>query len=356
MVIETFLTTPSGGKWTVPLGITFVNVCVVAGGGAGGNDTETYSGGGGAGGYIYRAAFTVTSGAEIDCIVGDGGTGGGDGSNSIFGSLIAIGGGAGGIKFAKGRDGGSGGGGAGSTAVDKTGGSGDVAQGHDGGTGGIAGGGGGGAAEAGHEAYPPGGASNGGAGGDGIVCPINGIPYGGGGGGCSNTDLDIPPGGLGGGGSGENHGYYHPFVAATDGVANTGGGGGGTGASGQPFYSTKGGSGIIVVFYGETIIHLQDMGTNFMFPIKLYINMETPTTYSANLNPFLIIPEDFTEASTITFGEKISAMVIFIPLIRAIITIGMKLKTFAIITPEGIKTFVFNRTFKTLDFIKNLMR
>jgi hypothetical protein len=102
----------------------------------------------------------------------------------------------------------------------------------------------------------------------------------------------------------------------------------------------------------DTIIHLQDNSTNAMFDIKLYDNGDG--TYSANLNPFLVIPEDFTETSTISFGEKISAFVGQGVKVFSSIIIGVKTKMFVIIPAEGFKTFIFNRTFKTLEFIKNL--
>jgi hypothetical protein len=48
MTIETFLTTPVSGKWTVPAGVTSVAVLVVAGGGGGdGGDYGNWRGCGG---------------------------------------------------------------------------------------------------------------------------------------------------------------------------------------------------------------------------------------------------------------------------------------------------------------------
>ena len=60
----------SSGTFSVPSGLTTVNVLVVAGGGSGGSD----NGGGGAGGLIYRLGFTVTPGGTVTVTVGDGGT------------------------------------------------------------------------------------------------------------------------------------------------------------------------------------------------------------------------------------------------------------------------------------------
>jgi hypothetical protein len=58
-------------------------------------------GGGGAGGVIYNSAYQLTNAAAITVTVGSGGAGsigrgsGTNGSNSVFGSLTAIGGGRG---------------------------------------------------------------------------------------------------------------------------------------------------------------------------------------------------------------------------------------------------------------------
>jgi hypothetical protein len=99
----------------------YVEVLVVAGGGSGGTSTlgNGGGGGGGAGGVIYNSAYQLTNAAAITVTVGAGGAGqstnnsqGNDGSNSVFGSLTAIGGGGGGGAGANttGRNGGSGGG------------------------------------------------------------------------------------------------------------------------------------------------------------------------------------------------------------------------------------------------------
>lgn len=123
-----------------------VEVLVVGGGGGGGSGSQyAYSGGGGgAGGFIYRSKLAVSSGQNIKVAVGRGGERGSgynpapygdtgsEGTNSRFGDLIAIGGGAGGAGLAKnGTDGGSGGGGGGRNS---TGGSGTEGQGFAGGS------------------------------------------------------------------------------------------------------------------------------------------------------------------------------------------------------------------------------
>jgi hypothetical protein len=81
--------------WTVPTGVTQVEVLVVGGGGgAGGGEAYTGAGGGGgAGGVVYSSMYSVTPNGNCSIVVGNGGTGGtansgsGDGtngSNSVF--------------------------------------------------------------------------------------------------------------------------------------------------------------------------------------------------------------------------------------------------------------------------------
>ena len=89
--------TVSNTSWTCPTGVTSIEVLVVAGGGQGGS---SHGGGGGGGGVIYNSAFPVTPGTAYTVTVGAGGylaqsSPSQNGSNSAFGSLTAIGGGAG---------------------------------------------------------------------------------------------------------------------------------------------------------------------------------------------------------------------------------------------------------------------
>jgi len=92
-------TTVGSHSWTVPAGVTSVDLLIVAGGGGGGR-----YGGGGAGGLIYQTSYSVTPGASIPVTVGAGGIGSNTGQqqpsskggNSSFGTLTAIGGGGGG--------------------------------------------------------------------------------------------------------------------------------------------------------------------------------------------------------------------------------------------------------------------
>ena len=111
----------SQGGWKVPDGITKIESLVIAGGGAGGSRA---GGGGGAGGYVAtdRATLTYTPNQVQVITVGVGGIGqsdtlGGNGTNSMLGTVrTAIGGGGGGSasgvgnSLRNGQDGGSGGG------------------------------------------------------------------------------------------------------------------------------------------------------------------------------------------------------------------------------------------------------
>ena len=261
-----------------------VEYLVVAGGGSG---SAQYGGGGGAGGLrtnlsghpLAGSALTLSVGPH-PVVVGAGGAyatppamPGVNGSDSVFGTITATGGGGGGApgqepnprgSTTNGGPGGSGGGGAGRTgpnAPNYTGGSGNAGgfpaptrEGYDGGdgwfSGNRAGGGGGGAGGAGTDGGP-----NAGPGGVGVQCLIAGNPSpigtpgpsgdgwfaGGGGGGGYNVSAGS--GGAGGGGAGRSS-----PTAGVPGTANTGGGGGG---GFHPGATTggDGGSGIVVVRY-----------------------------------------------------------------------------------------------------------
>jgi hypothetical protein len=222
-----------------------VEVLVVGGGGGGGDRT---GGAGGAGGLIYTSSFEVESGSNYVVTVGDGGVhsyyGGpaSTGSNSVFGSLTAYGGGYGTAVY-PGGPGGSGGGGAGFTAL--LGGAATNGQGFAGGAGaGGNGGGGGGAGGAGVD---------GGDGGIGVTNNMSGVWawYAGGGGGGSWFG---PTNGLGGSSIGGNGGLQPSSIAATDGRANTGSGGGGGSGNGDVGYGGNGGSGIVIVRYPTILV------------------------------------------------------------------------------------------------------
>ena len=85
--------------WTVPAGVSSVDVLVVGGGGGYG------SGGGGSGGFNEKTSVPVTPGQGVTVVAGKGGaqscqtcytSRGADGASSVFGSLEAGGGGGGG--------------------------------------------------------------------------------------------------------------------------------------------------------------------------------------------------------------------------------------------------------------------
>ena len=137
------------GNSTLDLqGAGTVEYLIIAGGGGGGSDGDV-GGGGGAGGLISGSASLSANTYTIT--VGDGGAGGStaawggsdfsgtgsgtngtQGSNSVFNSLTAIGGGYGGTREQNGGNGGSGGGGGDNS---KPGGSGTAGQGNAGGAG-----------------------------------------------------------------------------------------------------------------------------------------------------------------------------------------------------------------------------
>lgn len=302
-------------NWKVPPGVSSVRYLVVGGGGGGGNNR---GGGGGAGGFL-TGTETVTAGSLIDITVGDGGAGGvggtgnwaqgnqnlpgNNGSDSRFGSFVAVGGGAGGASFkactdTAGKPGGSGGGAgvfANSLAYPSIGCDGGSPTGGQGYAGGGSGrphsvalpaglnfdlvrntGGGGGAGETGTAGQGgvrrSGGLSVTGVetrtpdGGDGLISNITGtaVWYAGGGGGAAGNynylseygvyyTTDYGRGGSGGGGDGSPA----DGVVGKAGMSNTGGGGGGGGMSQSgPTYTSyaggDGGSGIVILRYTQT--------------------------------------------------------------------------------------------------------
>jgi len=275
-----FQTFTSSGTFSVPTGVSSVDALVVAGGGIG----KHFGGGGGAGGLIFMPGFPVTPGGTVSVTVGDGGTAetawpsagppstAGNGQDSVFGTLTAKGGGAGGgYPGRPAGDGGSGGG----AAVDNPGGQGGATQptqpddsgaygfGNAGGnspgpnSSNAAGGGGAGAA-GGNGAYPYANDPTG-VGGIGKAYTIadgtSPVYYAGGGGGTHMGNQTAgPTRGLGGNGGGGNAGSEAPGSGAPlvgqSGQANKGGGGGGPGYQGpgaSSNASSAGGKGIVIV-------------------------------------------------------------------------------------------------------------
>ena len=250
-VVTTF---NSSGTFTVPTGLSSVNVLLVA---SGGGTSGRHAGGGGAGGLIYRPAFPITPGTPISVTVGPQPSNGQNaGSDSVFSNLTAKGGGAG-NDGSTGQPGGSGAGGGhsqkqGGNATQPTqpGDSGSYGFGHAGGQGhytgpptGAQGGGGGGAGGTGGNS----GANSGSNGGVGKQYSISGSATyyaGGGAGGNHQNAQDSGQGGQGGGGNRPPGG---PGTNGQPGTANRGGGGGG--GNDVTNSGTHGGSGIVIVEY-----------------------------------------------------------------------------------------------------------
>lgn len=262
----------TGSQWASygNISATSVEYLVIAGGG--GSGSRRHSGGGGAGGYRSSVAgessggggsaespLAVTPGTIYTVIVGAGGTsststdnsnsGASNGSDSVFGSITAVGGGYGSTYGTSAVSGGCGGG-SGSTGTTNTAGSGTSGQGYAGGIGaqGVGsgtGGGGGGAGSSGGNASG-GNEGTGGNGGAGISSSITGSAVtraGGGGGGGSSTGTP-GTGGSGGGGNGATN-----SGTPTSGGVNTGGGCGGGGPDGNR--NINGGSGVVIIRYAS---------------------------------------------------------------------------------------------------------
>lgn len=100
--------------WTVPDGVTEIEVRLFGGGGSG-----AYSGGGGGGGHMAYAKLAVTPGTQYAITIGAGGAAitdngsGNDGGTTSFGSAVSAAGGSGGNSSGAGGNGGTGGGGIG---------------------------------------------------------------------------------------------------------------------------------------------------------------------------------------------------------------------------------------------------
>ena len=104
------LTLTSGTSWTVPAGVTYVNVKLF-GGGAGGESTV---GDNGYGGQVIESTVSTTPGASITYAIGAGGAASTVGGSTTFtGATTAAGGsrGVGGVAAPVGESAGNGGGG-----------------------------------------------------------------------------------------------------------------------------------------------------------------------------------------------------------------------------------------------------
>lgn len=267
-------------------------ILIVAGGGGGGRSNTggfAGAGGGGAGGLIYISSYPIIS-SNITITVGAGGavqttanTRGFNGSNSTFGSYIALGGGGGCAPDGaiSGYNGGSGGGGCWNGGNS---GNGTIGQGLGGGisTSNVGAGGGGGNSTNGSNSD----LTHGGNGGEGYLSSINGTSYnystGGGGGVFTN------PGNGGttyGGGTGGSNGG-----AGSNGRSNSGDGGGGGGTDAAlAGNGGAGGSGVVIIRY---------------IPIN-YINIITSSTNRYTNNTFNTTSStSYTLLSEITLTEN----------------------------------------------------
>jgi hypothetical protein len=289
-----------------------VTVLVVAGGGGGSADGGGMGGGGGAGGVIYNTSYFVAEGGNgITVTVGQGGASSqsgyaNNGTNSSFGTLQALGGGAGGIyNDLAGSAGGSGGGGGQEAG---SGGAGYAGQGNNGGDGinpNSAGAGGGGCGAAGSDSSAD---HNGGNGGAGCYYTINGtnVSYGGGGGGAAWGVGTEGSGGVGGGGTGAHNNPSQDATNGTDGLGGGGGGGGPTEESGD------GGNGVVIVRYLQSTPINQTVTLNS--PVNYYNSSSTNVTFNCSstddlgvLNLTLVIngADNHTITNT-TSGQNLS--------------------------------------------------
>ena len=95
--------------WTVPAGVTEIQVMLFGGGGGG--ESSNYGAGGGGSGYMAKGTFAVTPGEKYSVVIGAGGNAGRDGGQTSFGDLLSAsggnrgGGGVGGDGFAGGGGG-----------------------------------------------------------------------------------------------------------------------------------------------------------------------------------------------------------------------------------------------------------
>jgi hypothetical protein len=220
---------------------------------------------------IYQSSFTLAPATTYPVTVGAGGLGSQrsdagpvnntNGGDSIFGPLVAKGGGYGGSGRGGGSRhaavGGSGGGGGyynGNDIIPILNAAGTPGQGFPGGVvvgtnASYWGGGGGGGAGGPGANFNRDVSNGGGTGGPGVAYDISGaLTYYGGGGGGGQWINAASAGGIGGGGNGGDGEFIH----ATPGAPNTGGGGGGNGRYQYGPGGANGGSGIVIVkYYGS---------------------------------------------------------------------------------------------------------
>ena len=275
----------ASGTWTVPAGVTNIQLLLVGGGGGGSGTTATinYSGAGGAGGNVlYLPSVTVTSGGTYSITIGDGGTGtsangNSGGSTSAFGYTVL--GGAGGLV-----PGGGTAGAGGTTAIPNNGGVGAA--------GGTGAGGGSSSSNNGQAgsiniAYSPA-QLVGGDGGNGYYFTTLARAFGGGGGGGTGDQTGqyyntYGVAGSGGSGGGGNGGGSNTAYTPANGTANTGGGGGGAAAGATYRTGANGGSGVVYIIYsGLNLTYPQNIVSN-TFVIGQNIVWANGTSFAATI-------------------------------------------------------------------------
>ena len=238
----------SSGTFTVPAGVTSIDIFCVGGGASGGSIAtpsgggKRFTGGGGSGKTATKKAYTVTPGSSFTVTIGAGGstyqptgytdyTAAGSGGTTSFGSVISASGGVGSASnSSSGANGGSGGGSRGSISTS----SGAVTQGGAGGSDGSDG------TAIGYQTAGTGQHTTTRSYGE-----TSGTLYAGGGSGGAYSSNTVS-GGAGGGGS-----SYGLDQHGGNGTANTGGGGGGllynSSSTGTKKIGGAGGSGICLV-------------------------------------------------------------------------------------------------------------
>ena len=296
---RTYIT--SAGGWTIPAGVTSLDLFVLGGGGGGGVD----AGSGGAGGGIHmRTGEVVTAGSLMSVVVGTGGSAGiyntsatttaGESSTVTIGSSSFIGGGG---------EGGATGTSNSSQPAAAVGGlgvgtGGDNYQGSSGGQG-----------RGWNTGVGPG---LGLAGQDGVLIATNllgetNVRYAAGGAGGANmnssTNIAVVNGGLGGGGN--SGGYIAPnYTIPTDGAAGTGSGGGAGLANAidtTKKSSAAGGSGIVMIRYQGPVFS----STTPVFPnTSLGQSSSAQTIMVTNLGTAnLIFPSNAIQISGVNSSE-----------------------------------------------------
>jgi hypothetical protein len=313
----------SSGSWTVPAGVTAIDLLVVGGGGAGGGGAAgNISGGGGGGGEVLEVlGRLVTPGTVLTTTVGAGGVGGGQlqaATASTAGSASSVTGN--GFETISSRGGGQGAtyntvnstlvpAGTGTTVA---GGGGSFAQTSSRGNSPVNGGVSNGGLGFHHDSntiYQAGG-GGGGAGGNGVAA-TSGVA-GNGGAGKSSTILATTLGGGGGGGKRNTGGSGGTAtsgggagglgVAGTAGTANTGGGGGGSGGANA---GANGGSGVVVIrvaLQSQTVSFTSTAPTGLIFGTSATY---TPTTSGTASESPVVVSVDSASSTVceISSGE-----------------------------------------------------